>query len=119
MRATLDRTPLTKLEREAVATFADRITKEFGARLNGIDLFGTSAGSFSSTREISLLVLSNKEDAELEDKAMDMVLDVLLDTGIYLQVKTFSKRRYESFRKAEIPLIKAMETDRTPLWRAA
>jgi hypothetical protein len=48
-----------------------------------------------------------------------MVLDILLDSGIYLTVKTFSRSRYETFRNARIPMIQAMESSRVNLWKAA
>ena len=63
----------------------------------------------------ALLLLSGVR----QDLAMDLVLDILLDTGIYLTVKTFSRSRYEVFRKAELPMIQNMEASRVSLWKAA
>ena len=119
MNTQLDRTPLTKLEREAVGQFAATLTAESGARIHQLDLFGLDAEDFRENREIQLLVLTNREDSGLEDRSMDLVLDVLLETGIYLTVKTFSKSRYNAFRKAKIPMIERMEEDRIQLWKAA
>jgi hypothetical protein len=117
--AKMDRSPLTKLEREAVQAFTNRIVKEYGGRLVSVDLCGHEDPSFEETRDIQLLVLTRREDGELEDLAMDMVLDILLDTGIYLTVKTFSRARFETFRKAEIPMIRKLDSDRVSLWIAA
>lgn len=115
----MDRSPLTKLEKEAVKAFTQRVVQEYGGRLVSVDLCGHDDPTFEETRDIQLLVLTRREDGELEDLAMDMVLDILLDTGIYLTVKTFSRARYETFRKAEIPMIRKLEADRISLWIAA
>lgn len=119
IRSNLDRSPLTKLEKDAVETLVARLSGEYGGRLKGIDLCGHDDPTFEQTREVQVLVLTSREDGELEDMAMDMVLDILLDSGIYLTVKTFSKARYETFRKAQIPMIQAMEASRVELWKAA
>lgn len=112
-------TSLTKLEQEAVEKFAQGMVERFGNRLSHIDLCGMDAPGFEVTRDLQVLVLTQREDSELEDLAMDLVLDILLDTGIYLSAKTFSKSRYDTFRKAKIPMIQQMESGRTSLWKAA
>lgn len=116
---TLDRSPLTKLEKQAVTAFITQLTRSHGGSLVGVDLCGLDSAAFEDGREIQVLVLTRREDGVLEDQAMDLVLDVLLDTGIYLTVKTFSRSRYETFRKARIPMIQAMEKSRVSLWKAA
>lgn len=119
MAGTIDRTPLTKLEKQAVKAFTQALTESAGARVQQVDLFGTASPEFLQTRDIQVLVLTDREDDGFEDSCMDLVLNVLLETGIYLNVKSFSKRRYQAFRKAEIPMIQQMEKDRTSLWKAA
>lgn len=119
IRSKLDRSPLTKLEKEAVEAFVNRLTKSHGPRLADVDLCGHEDPSFEQSRDVQILVLTHKEDGELEDLAMDLVLDILLDTGIYLTVKTFSRARYETFRQAQIPMIQSIEADRLALWKAA
>lgn len=119
MRGKLDRSPLTKLEKQAVVSFVETLVQQHGATVQQVDLFGLESQGFRDTRDIQVLVLTNREDSHFEDRTMDLVLDVLLETGIYLSVKTFSKRRFQSFRKARIPMIQQMDQDRYPLWEAA
>ncbi len=115
----LEQSPLTKIEKQAVETLCTRPTKEYSGRLHGINLCGHDDPTFETSRDVQVLVLTQREDGEIEDLAMDMVLDILLDTGIYLTVKTFSKARFDTFRKAKIPMIQSLETGRVQLWKAA
>ncbi len=119
MRGALDRTPLTRIEKQAVMAFTEALTREFGARIAEVDMHGVDEGTFRDNRDIQVLVLTNREDGELEDRAMDMVLDVLLETGIYLTVRTFAKARFQAFKRARIPAIQKMDEERLTLWKAA
>ena len=56
IRSKLDRSPLTKLEKEAVDAFVSRLTKAHGPRLADVDLCGHEDPSFEQSRDVQILV---------------------------------------------------------------
>ena len=112
-------TGLSRPERQAVESLTETLSKKFSHRLLSISLFGLTERSFVDEREIQLLVLLNVDDSEMEAQVTDEVLDLLLDTGIYLSVKCFTQRQYHAFEQMKLPFVDVVRADQISLWKAA
>lgn len=112
-------TGLSRPERQAVERITETLTDKFSHRLLSISLFGLTEASFAHEREIQLLVLLDLDDGDVEAQVTDDVLDLLLDTGIYLSVKVFTQRQYRAFEQMKLPFVDVVRADQISLWRAA
>ena len=112
-------TGLSRPERAAVERLTKTLSEKFAQRIHSITMFGLSDRPYTPDREIQLLVLLHDEDQELEEKVTDEVLDLLLDTGVYLSVKCFTLCQYNAFERMQLPFVDAVRADPIPLWKAA
>lgn len=112
-------TGLSRPERQAVERLTQTLSEQFSHRIISVSLFGLTEASFVNEREIQMLVLMDGDDGEVEAQVTDHVLDLLLDTGIYLSVKIFTQRQYRAFEQMRLPFVDVVRADQISLWRAA
>ncbi len=121
MTSPLNRVSLSQLssvEREAVEAFSASLVDRFGGKVTSISLHGTRSQLFQQSRELNLLILLRKEDADLEAGIEELALDQLVDTGVYLTLRCFDRAQFETFKEMELPMILSLEADKLQLWAA-
>ena len=111
-------TQLSSIEHEAVESFSRSIVARFGSRIATISAHGTRGAGFRQSREINLLVLLKRSSESLESSILEEALLQLVETGVYLTVRCFSRKQYDTFRKMELPMIEELQRDAISLWAA-
>lgn len=110
--------PLSTVEKKAVEAFCSMLQDLVPGEVETLGLWGLRGDRFKSSRDINILVLLKREAPELEEKVLELGLEVLLDLGVYLSLKCFHKAQYETFKALELPMIEDMQEDMICLWAA-
>lgn len=103
---------LTKREKEALEMLKEKLTQEFGERLDSTQLFGSKArGDAVKHSDVDVLVVL--KDATWRDRrsVSHLSAEVLFDVGVLLSAKTFSPDQIEEMRRERSMFWQAIEPD--------
>ena len=103
---------LTDSERAALGEFATRVRRRLGPIVAKITLFGSRArGEGGDDSDVDVLVLLTTEERGPRDEVVDEVVNVGLDTGVFLSVVTQSASHFERSLRLGIPFALNVEDD--------
>ena len=82
---------------KALDLFVKRASQAHGDRIESVTLFGSVArGTARPDSDMDLLVIVDKEDFRLRRELISIAFDILLETGVDISVKVFSKNDFEA-----------------------
>ncbi len=85
---------------EALDLFVKDLKKRYGEKVKKIILFGSAArGEFKEGSDIDVLIVVDGDSFKMQKEISDIVLDVLLKTGIYISAKVLSSEEYSLLEK--------------------
>ena len=103
---------LTDPERRALHEFATRVRRRLGPKVAKITVFGSKArGEGGADSDVDVLVLLTAEDRDARDEVVDEVVNVGLETGVFLSVITQSVSHYERSLRLGVPFALNVEDD--------
>ena len=106
------RKTLTTKEDTAVKKFTKQLRALFPQEIIAIKLFGSKArGDSHKESDIDLLVLVTKKTESLENAVIDLVCEILNQSGIFLETVTLPASRYEEARLEQYPFVMNVERD--------
>ncbi len=83
-------------ERDALASFSERLRRELSDSGLEIRLFGSKArGDDGPESDIDVLVIESSGDWRVADTVYRLSTDILLETGVSLSTKVVSKAHYQ------------------------
>ena len=89
-------------KREILERFVRELRDRYGDRIERIILFGSVArGEDRKDSDIDVLVITNDDSFRMQREISDVVLDILLDTGVYVSVKVLSLDEYDFLRRVK------------------
>lgn len=89
----LSNTSLTEREKKAVMEFKERVEQEYSVVT--LCLFGSKARSeVKTTSDVDLLLILEDFSRQDRERVYEIVDDILLEFGIDLSVKIFSRENY-------------------------
>ena len=75
-------------------------------------LFGSRArGDRHQESDIDILVIFEKHNKEIEDKLIDILCDIVNKFGIYFEVISYSRKKYEESLRHQWPFILNVEKE--------
>lgn len=112
-KARRERKPINRKMKDKIAdNFTERLTKDFGPKIQKIILFGSRAkGIAAPYSDYDLLLVLKERDRQLIDQIYDRVTDFLLNYGVDISLKIYSEKDFEKRLLMKIPFI--MEVNRT------
>jgi len=118
--ATLPRlvTNLHSLEKKAVLQFTKQAIADYGDTIEHISLYSAGRRNSRGFEEVEILILTTEDDDQFEDRILDVVADVVVDTGVYLTVRTFSREAFESFSAMKLPIVSQIRDTAVALFDA-
>lgn len=70
--------------------FVKALKEKFGDRIDKIILFGSVArGEDREDSDIDVLIITNYDSFKIQRLVSDIVVDILLRTGVYISVKVY------------------------------
>ena len=85
--------------RKAVDEFVKKAMDNYADKIDSIILFGSVArGEAKRNSDVDILVITNGDSFEMQRLISGIVVEILLETGIYVSVKVLSKEEYELLR---------------------
>lgn len=106
------------MEQKAILTFTEMAVTKHGASISSISLYGTGQRTSRGYEDIEILVLTPKENHKLEDDLLDTIAEIVVDTGVYLTVKTFSQAQFKAFTRAGVPMMRRIMDNRISLFES-
>ena len=95
---------LSRIEKEALTAFRERLEAALGDVFAGVKLFGSKArGDDKTDSDVDLLVLVSSDDWRLADAVYEVGTDILLDFGVLVSPKVISLGQYEQMMKEKTP----------------
>lgn len=86
--------------RKAVDKFVKMSMDKCGDKLEEIILFGSVVrGEANEDSDIDILVITKEDSFKMQKLLSEIVIDVLLTTGIYLSLKVLSPEEYNHLKK--------------------
>jgi predicted nucleotidyltransferase len=88
--------------RESVNEFVRRALEKYGDKIDSIILFGSVArGEAREESDIDILVVAVGDRFRMRRELSGIVLDILLETGEYISVKTLSIEDFNFLKEEE------------------
>jgi hypothetical protein len=109
---------LHPLEQKAILSFTEQTVRRFGNRVSSISLYGTGQKTARGFEDIEILVLTSTDDEAFEDDVLDTVAEIVVETGVYLTVKTFSQAQFKAFNKAGVAMVKRIKQNQIALFES-
>lgn len=106
------------MEQKAILAFTRHTVSRHGSRVASISLYGTGDKTARGFEDIEILVLTPKEDPHLEDDLLDVVAEIVVETGVYLTVKCLSQAQLRAFKRAGIPMIQRILANQVALFES-
>lgn len=103
---------LSAPQRRAVLEFLKRAVTEVG-----VDLVTVSVVTRSSGQDLEMIVLTRREDPTIEGRLLEIVVDVTVDTGVFLSVKSFGCEQFETYGRLKLPAIERIRAGGVPLYQ--
>ena len=93
--------------RKVVTEFVRRALEKYGDKINSIVLFGSVArGEAGKESDIDILVVAAGDRFKIRRELSELVLDILLETGEYISVKTLSMEDFEFLKGIKSSFLK-------------
>lgn len=103
---------LSALERQALASFADRVRAQFPSRVKDLTLFGSRArGTGRSDSDLDVFVCLDTVTREEKQALFDLAFDVGFEHGLTLSPLVSTTQTWNS----DVPIARAVEQDGVPL----
>lgn len=97
--------------------FIEKVKTDYSHLISQVILFGSVArGDCTENSDIDLLILCDRNEAELKSDLTGVATDLLLEYGKYLSVKVYDMNRYQYLRHLETPFIKNILKEGQTLW---
>ena len=109
---------LHPMEQKAVLTFTEQLVRDHSPRVATISLYSTGQRTSRGFEDIEILVLTPKDDGMLENAILDLIAEIVVDTGVYLTVKCLSRKQFQAFKRAGLPFIKQVMARQIALFQA-
>lgn len=107
---------LTKTEKEALASFRNKVTTALPNQIEAINLFGSKArGEANKHSDVDVLLVMKDTSWDNSIRVSDAVMDVLLETGVVLSVKKFTPGQMETMKQHRSMFWQSVEPDLIPL----
>jgi hypothetical protein len=111
-------TSMHPMEQKAILAFTEQAVMHHGSRISSISLYGTGQRTSRGFEDIEILVLTPKEDGDLEDALLDTIAEIVVETGVYLTVKCFSQAQFKAFSRAGVPMMRRIMDNRISLFES-
>ncbi|AEA46564.1 nucleotidyltransferase domain-containing protein [Archaeoglobus veneficus] len=83
---------------KAIDEFVRRVRK-YGDKIESIILFGSVArGEAREDSDIDILIISKGDSFDMQKRISEVVVEILLNTGIYISAKVISTEEYNLMR---------------------
>lgn len=93
--------------RKVANEFVRRALEKYGDKINSIVLFGSVArGEAGKESDIDILVVAVGDRFKIRRELSELVLDILLETGEYISVKTLSIEDFEFLKEIKSSFLK-------------
>lgn len=103
---------LTKREKEALEMLKEKLTQEFGERLDSTQLFGSKArGDAVKHSDVDVLVVIRNMTWQDRHKVSALASRVLLATGVLLSTKAFSPEQMEQMERQRSVFWQSIKSD--------
>jgi predicted nucleotidyltransferase len=87
-------------QENAIEEFVKRVKEKYGDRIKKIIVFGSYArGEAKEDSDIDVLVITTGRRFEMQKDLSEIVVDILLKTGIYISAKALSIEEYNFMKK--------------------
>ncbi len=87
-------------KRGIIELFVKTLKKRYGNKIDRIILFGSVArGEDREDSDIDILLVTNYDSFKMQRLVSDIVVDILLKTGVYVSVKVLSSEEYNFLKK--------------------
>ena len=107
---------LTRKENESLLRFRNRARASLSDPKVEMKLFGSKArGDDHADSDLDVLVLVSADDWTVRDKVCALATDELLDAGILISPKAFSRREWRQLRRDESPFVRNVLRDAIPI----
>ena len=92
--------------------FVRRALEEYGDKIDSIILFGSVArGEAGKESDIDILVVAVGDRFKIRRELSELVLDILLETGEYISVKTLSMEDFKFLKEIKSSFLKNVMQD--------
>jgi len=93
--------------RKVVNEFVKRALEKYGDKIDSIILFGSVArGEAGKESDIDILVVAVGDRFKIRRELSEIVLDILLETGEYISVKTLSMENFKFLKEVKSSFLK-------------
>ena len=89
-----------KDRKEVLRLFVKMLKGKYGDKIDRIILFGSVArGEDRETSDIDVLIVSNFDSFKMQKQISDIVVEILLSTGVYVSAKVLSSEEYNFLKR--------------------
>ena len=93
-------TEILKSKKEILELFVKALKERYSDKIDRIILFGSVArGEDKEYSDIDVLLITNDDSFKMQRLVSDIVVDILLRTGVYVSVKVLSSEEYNFLKK--------------------
>ncbi len=91
---------MVKDRMEILKLFIKILKEKYGDKIDKIILFGSVArGEDKEDSDVDVLLITNYDSFKMQRLVSDIVVDILLRTGVYISVKVLSTEEYNFLKK--------------------
>ena len=104
-------------ERRALNDFTGNLHRRLPRSVMHVELFGSKArGDSHADSDIDVLVVLSEAPSPAVDSVYDLVMDVLLETGVYLSVLVYDQQEFSALVARRTPFMKNVSEEGVDLW---
>lgn len=87
-------------EQKVLSQFKQLIVRSLENNLVSLQLFGSKArGDYNDNSDTDILLIVRKKEPKVEEIVYEIVIDLMLNSGIYLSVKIFDSAEFEKLNR--------------------
>jgi predicted nucleotidyltransferase len=103
---------LSAAEKKALEELKRRFRDKFGGNFVEIKLFGSRArNDMREGSDIDILAIFKDRTREVEEKLVDILCEIVTESGVYFEVVSYSRDEYKSARRQQWPFILNIERE--------
>ena len=96
-------------KKEILDLFVKTLKEKFRDKIDRIILFGSVArGEDKESSDIDVLLITNYDSFKMQRLVSDIVVDILLKTGVYVSVKVLSYEEYNFLKEINSSFYKSI-----------